>query len=179
MAIAGAGPDRQDARCAPPQRRGHRVGAGLRRAEIRHAGGTEPRQGFRRVRHEECGDRLGRFRALEDRLHRALGQETRRGADHGDDEIEFRRVGKHLERRLHGRILRAGNREIDQPCRRDIDAGRRAHARRRMRARRLNGNASHGQRIDHHGGAAGGGRHHGDGRHAIAAFDPRHPGQQG
>ena len=109
-------------------------------------------------------DRLWRADAVDDRLDREIGIEPRRGADHDHDQIELRRGGQHVERALHHLVLRAGEREIDDPRRRDVDAGHLLDARQGLRRRRLQRDAARGERIDHHGGAAGGGGHHGDGR---------------
>ena len=107
--------------------------------------------------------------AVDDRLDREIGIEPRRGADHDHDQIELRRGGQHVERALHHLVLRAGEREIDDPRRRDVDAGRGLDARQRLRRRRLDRDAARRERIDHHGGAAGGGGDHGDGRPPRAA----------
>ena len=141
-------------------------------------GGGEPRQRVGRFGHQKRNDRLWRADAVDDRLDREVGIEPRRGADHDHDQIELRRGGQHVEGALHHLVLRAREREIDDPRRRDVDAGHVLDARQGLRRRRLQRDAAGGERIDHHGGAAGGGGHHGDVRPPCSTHSGRHAGEQ-
>ena len=89
------------------------------------------------------------------------GLRARRRAEHRQHEIEFGRGQQDVERRLHGVVARARDREIDQPRRLDLDA-RGGEAGERRVARALDRDAAARQRIDHHGGAARRGGDHAD-----------------
>ena len=129
--------------------------------EIRHAGTAQHGQRLRRLGREERSQRLAGAGALDDRAHRHLRLRARGRAEHREHEIEFGRGQQDVERRLHGVVARARDREIDQPRRLDLDA-RGGEARERRVARALDRDAAARQRIDHHGGAARRGGEHAD-----------------
>ena len=74
-------------------------------------------------------------------------------------------------------VLRAGNGEIDQPRRLDLDAGG-GEPRQSRGARRLDGDTAARERIDHHGGATRRSRNHADVLAPRARCRERHAGEQ-
>jgi hypothetical protein len=143
--------------------------------EIRYARAAKRRQRCRRVRRDERHQRLAGTRALDDRPHRRLRLRPRRRADDHEQQVEFRRRQENVECGFHGVVARAGDGEVDHPCGLHVDAGC-GEPRQSLGACRLDVDAATRERIDHHGGAARGRRHHAD---ALApAGSSRHPREQ-
>jgi hypothetical protein len=140
-------------RCAPRERRGDGVGAGLGGVEVRHAGTAQCGQRLRRFRRDERHQRLARARALDDRPHGLFRLRPRRRANDGEHEIEFRCRQQNVQRGFHGVVLRAGDGEVDEPRRLDFDPGGGELCQGRG-AGLLDGDTAARQRIDHHGRAA-------------------------
>ena len=120
------------------ERGGDRIGAGLGRAETRHAGGGERRQvprGASGTRNAASGLPAPALSMIG--CTASSGMEPRRRADDREHKIEFRRRQQNVERRPSCLVAGAGDREIDQARRRDLDpCGREARQRLGARPRR-------------------------------------------
>ena len=113
--------------------------------------------------------------AVDDRPHGLVRLRTRRRPDDREHEIEFRRGQHEVERDLHGVVACAGYGEVDEAGRPDLDACG-GKPRPRRGARRLDGDAAAGERVDHHGGTARRRGHHAD--LLAPAARERHAGKE-